>query len=157
MTFDLSSILRQASLMISDLKHPDTLMTRHAAQDLLHHAIHLKGSYCEGVLIGIQGKIEHHLPYNGTHESKSTPLAQQKNIMGLYRSYAEQDANICIQDVLETVQRIGLNHVPSLFIAVILATKGRVENIAFYIKNNELFPLKLTMQEDGHMQMKAQT
>jgi len=142
--------------MNSDLKHPDTLMTRHAVQSLLHHAIHLQGAFCEGVLIGTQGKVEHHQSYDGMPLIPSEQ-SMQNNIVGLYRSYSDSHAEVCIQDVLETTKKVGLLHVPNLFVAVILSTKGRVENIAFHVQNNQLFPLKLTMQEDGDMQMKALT
>lgn len=138
--------------MNSDLQYPDTLMTRHAVQNLLHHAIHFNDDFCDGVLIGEQGCIYHHQ----TSQSFDSSLGSSKKngqVLGLYRAYTDPQAVFCMQDVLEIIARVGLDQAPMIFMAIILSTKGRVENIAFHVSGHQLLPLKLTMKEDGQMKM----
>ncbi|MDQ6962385.1 MAG: hypothetical protein Q9M28_07620 [Mariprofundaceae bacterium] len=142
--FDLFIILGKNALMINDLAYSEVFMTRHAAQDILSHALEEKPLLCCGTLLGENNCID---GFQSCQSDERSNVAQQARVIGLYHSYDDFDGDLKVEDVLKVAKTVGLSQDNILFFAIILSTKGRVETVAYYIHKQQLSPLKLVMLE----------
>lgn len=130
--------------MISDSKHPNLFITRHAAQDTLSHAIHDTEQACSGFLLGHAHCIEHQRAYEKT---TALEVLDDESLIGFYHAYAHFDDSLSFEDVQGIAQNMGITQIPKVFLAIILSTQGRVETLAYYLYDKQLYPSKLTMLE----------